>query len=185
MPRLTLSTHLRFLALSSFLLVAGTIPVAAAQHKPRDAKQQIADLEQQWRTATLNADVPLMDKLLSDDYVGISWTGQVNNKSSQLDRLRNHTLVITKMDLSDLKIKVVGSVAIVTSRADITGVAEGVELNDGFRYTRVYQRLPSGVWKITNLEATRVPNGQRRGRRGPPQSPPPQSPQTQPPPPPR
>jgi ketosteroid isomerase-like protein len=171
-----LSTHLRILLLSSLLLAAGTEPLyAALPHKPpKDVKQQIADLEQQWRTATLNADIGLMDKLLSEDYVGISWTGQVNNKSSQLDRLRNHTLMITKMDLSDLKMKVVGSVAIVTSRADVTGTADGVELNDTFRYTRVYQHLPSGAWKITNLEATRVPRaGPHHGRGGAPPSPPP------------
>jgi ketosteroid isomerase-like protein len=173
-----LSTHLRFLLLGSILLAAGSVRVGAAlPHKqPKDVKQQIADLEQQWRTATLNADIGLMDKLLSEDYVGISWTGQVNNKSSQLDRLRNHTLSITKMDLSDLKVKVVGAVAIVTSRADVTGMADGVELNDTFRYTRVYQHLPSGAWKITNLEATRVPRGgpgPRHGHGGAPPTPPP------------
>jgi len=144
------------------LLVAGT-PPAAAFHGPKDAKQQIADLEQQWRTATLNSDVGLMDKLLSDDFVGISWTGQVNNKSSQLDRLRNRTLAISRMDIFDQKIKVLVNVAIVTSRAEVVGTNDGVQIDDTFRYTRVYQRLPIGVWKITNFEATRVPNGMSNG----------------------
>ena len=39
----------------------------------------------------------------------------------QLDHLRNHTLVFTQIDITDRKIKVVGSVAIVTATADITG----------------------------------------------------------------
>ena len=60
--------------LSCLLLAVTAMPAAAWVHHPRDAKQQILDLEQQWRTATLNGDVPLMDKLLSDDFVGISWT---------------------------------------------------------------------------------------------------------------
>jgi len=144
------------------LFVTGTT-VAGAQHGPRDAKQQIAELEQQWRTATLTSDVGLMDKLLSDDFVGISWTGQMNNKNSQLDRLRNRTLMLSKMDFSDQKIKVLGNVAIVTSRAEVVGTNDGTQINDSFRYTRVYQRLPSGVWKITNFEATRMPNGMPNG----------------------
>jgi ketosteroid isomerase-like protein len=64
---------------------------------------------------------------------------------------------VKQMTLSDIKIKVVGPVAIVTSRAEVEGTGEGGEINGDFRYTRVYQRLPNGVWKITNFEATRVP----------------------------
>jgi ketosteroid isomerase-like protein len=152
--------------LSGVLLVSTATPAMAA-HGPKDVKQQIGDLEQQWRTAMLNSDVGLMDKLLSDDFVGISWTGQMNNKSSQLDRLRNRTVMLSKMDISDQKIKLLGHVAIVTSRAEVVGTNDGAQINDSFRYTRVYQRLPSGVWKITNFEATRLPNGaMRHGGRG-------------------
>lgn len=132
----------------------------AAPHRhpqKQEFKRQIADLEQQWRIATLTADLPLMDRLLSEDYVGISMTGQVNTKAMQLERLRKSTLVINKIYLSDLRIKLVGSVAIVTSRAEVEGVNDGVSMNGTFRYIRVYQRLPSGVWKITNFEPTRVP----------------------------
>ena len=132
----------------------------------KDARDQVADLEQQWRQATVAGDVPALDKLLSDDYVGISWTGQVNTKMSQLDRLRDRSLVITRMDLTDVKVKVVGSVAIVTSRSDMQGTNDGVELKGSFVYTRIYQRNPAGIWKITNFEATRVPVAGGRNRRG-------------------
>ena len=133
----------------------------------KDAREQIADLEQQWRAATLSSDVPALDKLLAEDYVGISWTGQVNTKASQLDRLRNKTLVITRIDLTNVKVKVVGAVAIVTSHSELEGSNDGVELRGSFIYTRIYQRNPAGTWKITNFEATRVPPpGSRNGRHG-------------------
>ncbi len=161
MPRPPLATRIVVSLLSSFLLAAALLPAAAlAPHRgPKQAKQQIAALEEQWRTATLASDVPAMERLLSDDYVGVSWGGQVNNKSSQLDRLRERTLVITRLDLSDLKIKIVQSVAIVTSLADIEGTNDGSPMVGQFRYTRIYQRLSTGSWKITNFEATRLMNG--------------------------
>ena len=56
-----------------------------------------------------------------------------------------------------MKVKLLGQVAIVTSLAEVQGQNEGLPLNGRFRYTRVYQRLPSGAWKITNFELTRVP----------------------------
>ena len=128
---------------------------------PRQVRQQIDDLEEQFRTATLTGNADLMDRLLSDDYVGISWTGQVNTKATQLDRIRNSTLSLSRMDISDIKVKLLGPVAIVTCAAMIEGENDGSSISGTFRYTRVYQRLAGGVWKITNSEATRVPNHHR------------------------
>lgn len=137
--------------------------------KKHDAKRQVEALEEQWRQAQLVGDVAAMDKLLSDDYIGITMTGQVNTKSQQLDRMRMHKVVLTKLDLGDRQVKLIGSIAIVTSRAEVEGTNEGAPVKGTYRYTRVYQRLPSGIWKITSFEATRVPGprdpGDRHGNR--------------------
>jgi len=147
------------------LVCIGHIAVAAPRVKQqgskRNAKHEIETMEEQWRTAQIAADVPGMDRLLADDFVGISMTGQANNKPQQLDRYRKRTLVITSIDLEEQKIKLLGSVAIVTSLARVEGTNEGEPIKGVYRYTRVYQRLPSGVWKTTNFEATRVPQNRR------------------------
>jgi len=128
-------------------------------------KHQVEKLEEVWRTAQLNGDVDAMDKLLSDDYVGITMNGQVVTKMHQLDRMRNRALVLTKIELSDVKIKLIGTTAVVNSQADIEGTSDGVPMHGTYRYTRVYSRLPSGGWRITNFEATRVgPPPERRPR---------------------
>jgi ketosteroid isomerase-like protein len=138
------------------LFQAGT---AAAQlhHKSKDLKQQVEELEQQWRTAQLAGDVAAMDKLLSEDYIGISMNGQVNTKAQQLERISTRRVSITRLDLSEMKVKLIGSIAIVTSRAQVEGTSDNVSVKGNYRYTRVYQRLPTGVWKITSFEATRLP----------------------------
>jgi ketosteroid isomerase-like protein len=134
--------------------------------KKHAAKQQVEALEEQWRVAQLAGDVATMDKLLSDDYIGISMSGQVNTKAQQLDRMRMHKIALTRLELSDRQVKLIGSIAIVTSRAEVEGTNDGAPIKGTFRYTRVYQRLPSGIWKITSFEATRVPGP--RGDHGPP-----------------
>ena len=128
------------------------------EHK-RDYKREIEAVEEQWRTAQLAGDVATMDKLLAEDYFGISVAGQLNNKMQQLERIKSRTLVISRLDLSDSKIKLVGRVGIVTSLAEIEGMNEGEPLKGKFRYTRIYKRYPDGSWKITNFEVTRVPSG--------------------------
>lgn len=134
------------------------------EHK-HQARKQVEALEEQWRRARLTGDVATMEKMLSDDYIGISMTGQVSTKNQQLERVREHKVVLTRLDLGEMQIKLVGRLAIVTSRADIVGTNEGRLVQGSYRYTRVYQRQASGVWKITSFEATRIPRSRdERGR---------------------
>lgn len=160
----------RFLSPMRLLLVVGMAVgfacggrvAAAAPHArghKRVYKQEIEALEEQWRVAQLAGDVDTMDKLLAPDYLGISMNGQINDKDQQLDRMRNRTLVTKSIALSDVKIKLVGPVAIVTSRAQVEGSSEGVAMHGMFRYTRIYRRYPDGSWKITNFEVTPIAPG--------------------------
>ena len=115
-------------------------------------------MESEWRQAQLSEDIPEMDQLLSDDFLGITAGGQVVTKSQQLDRMRSRQIAISKLDMADTKIKISGNLAVVTSLARLDGTSNGTPLHGFFRYTRVYQRLPASGWKITNFEATRVPS---------------------------
>jgi ketosteroid isomerase-like protein len=145
--------------LAILALAALSLPASADGPHPKrhdQYKHQVEQLEQAWRTAEMNSDIDAMDKLLSDDYVGITMTGQVVTKTQQLDRMRRRTLVLTKIDSQDVKVKLIGSTAIVTSLSEVEGTNDGEPMHGKFRSTRVYSRLPTGVWKITNFEATRV-----------------------------
>jgi ketosteroid isomerase-like protein len=79
--------------------------------------------------------------------------------------MRTRKFVLTRLDLGEMQVKLVGSIAIVTSRAQVEGTNDGVAVQGTYRYTRVYQRLPSGGWKITSFEATRVPGPRDSGNR--------------------
>jgi ketosteroid isomerase-like protein len=128
------------------------------QHHDHERKHiehsQIVALEQQWRQATLDADVPFMDRMLSDDYIGINANGEVLTKNQMLDRMRERKLVITSFETADRKIKLLGNIAIVTSLVRLNGTSDGDPLQGDFRYTRVYQRMSGGIWKVTNFEVT-------------------------------
>ena len=155
-------THVAAVLLA-ILLVA---PLLCAQKSPIHHKrkhlerEQIVALEQQWQQAMLANDVSAMDNLLSDDYLGISATGEVFTKAQQLDHMRDRQFVITGLETSDRKIKLVGNIAIVTSLAQVEGTIDNQTLHGLYRYTRVYQRLPGGIWKITNFEGTPITHEQ-------------------------
>lgn len=125
-------------------------------YNKHDEKRQIEALEEKWRVAQLAGDIATMDGMLADDFIGISMSGQLNTKSQQLDRIRNHQLALSRIQLSDMKIKLLDTVAIVTCQAEVEGTSEGVSMKGIYRYTRVYQHFASGEWKITSFEATRI-----------------------------
>jgi ketosteroid isomerase-like protein len=145
--------------LMALVMAALTLPAQAKGPHPRHHdtyKHQVEKLEDVWRAAHLSGDVTAIDQLLSEDYVGITMSGQVVTKMQQLDRMRNRTMVLSKYDVTDRKVKVIGTTAVVTSLAEIEGSNDDQPIHGTFRSTRVYTRLPSGVWKVTNFEATRV-----------------------------
>jgi ketosteroid isomerase-like protein len=150
---------IRLLVIVMAALLVAALPHASAQdnahreHK-RAERAQIVALEKEWQKAALADDFPAMDKLLSDDYLGITATGEVLTKTQQLARMRDRKFMLTKLEISDTRIKLVGNIAIVTCLAQVEGTSEDEALHGAYRYTRVYQRLSGNVWKVTNFEIT-------------------------------
>lgn len=151
MPR----RQLKVVAAALAAISALALPVLAQNRHKHVERSQIEALEKQWQQAVLAGDVAGMDKLLSEDYLGIEANGEVVTKAQQLDHMRSGKLAIAQLQVSDVKIKLIGQIAIVTSLAQVTGTIDGDHLQGAFRYTRVYQRLASGSWKVTNFEVTR------------------------------
>jgi hypothetical protein len=70
--------------LTAFLFVALLATPASPQknhlHERKHVERaQIVALEKSWRQAALGEDVTTMDKLLSDDYIGISSSGEARS----------------------------------------------------------------------------------------------------------
>ena len=162
---------MRMFVVATAVLLVAALPYASAQGHPRREhkhveRSQIIALEREWQKAPLADDIPAMDKLLSDDYLGITPSGELLTKAQQLERMRTRDLTITTLNVSDVKIKLIGSIAIVNSLAQVDGMSEGKALTGSFRYTRVYQRLQNGSWSVTSFEATHIPRSGGRQRGG-------------------
>ena len=167
------TVHLLTVLLLASAAVGGALPAVGQMaprphktlHPKRIEKEQVEALEREWQQAMLATDVPAMDRLLSDDYLGVTTTGDLVTKSQQLDRMRNRQLTVTKLHTTESRVKLIGHIAIVTSLAEIEAQADGKPVQGSFRYVQVYQRLPNGGWRITSFEATRVQPGYRLGQR--------------------
>lgn len=143
-------------ALVVLLLAAMCHPAWGLPRRENHAMhKEIESLEQEWRQAIITNNVGDMDHLLADDYIGITSNGTIENKTQELAQRRAGTVKVSKLDLSDVHVRVYGDTAVVTSIADLVGTNGASDISGEYRYTRVYNRR-LGKWKIVSFEASRM-----------------------------
>jgi ketosteroid isomerase-like protein len=139
------------------VLVAAAGSLAAMPRAEKhETRHQIEHLEDAWRNAILHGNTSAMDALLADDYMAISPTGILQSKEQALANLRAGNVHFTSLDLSDRKIRIYGTTALVTSRAEVAGKGPEGDFSGSYRYTRVYVRDARGVWRIVSFEASKI-----------------------------
>jgi ketosteroid isomerase-like protein len=153
-----------FFVLTAFFLLAISTPAQnASPQKPgmhraekHESRHEIDQLEETWRKAILNADIPALEALLADDYIAISASGTLQTREETLARLRSGRIHFSSLELSDRKVRFYGTTALVTSLATVSGTNPEGPVAGNFRYTRVYVRNQHGDWKIVSFEASKI-----------------------------
>jgi ketosteroid isomerase-like protein len=140
------------------------LPVHAAAipllHREDRLHREIENLESQWRAALMQNDVATINRLLADDYLGINPNGTLETKADALAQRRAGTTKISTIDPINLKVRVYGDTAVVTSQVQIQGHDGDRDISGRYHYTRVYSRR-SGEWKVVSFEASRIPAGSK------------------------
>lgn len=143
--------------LAALLVWGGAVRLTAMPRGERhEVRHEIDHLEDHWRDAILNRNVAAMDALLASDYMAITPNGTLQSKDETLAILRSGALQIKSIEITDRKVRFYGATALVTSRAEVSGTTPEGNLNGGYRYTRVYVRDASGVWRIVSFEASQI-----------------------------
>jgi ketosteroid isomerase-like protein len=137
---------------------AATVPLL---HKEDKLRREIENLEAQWRAGVLQNDVNTANQLLADDYLGINPNGTLETKADAVAQRRSGTMKISSIEPANIKVRVYGDTAVVTSLVDVQGHDGDRDISGRYHYTRVYSRR-GGEWKIVSFEASRLPPGRKR-----------------------
>ncbi|HEY0760630.1 MAG TPA: nuclear transport factor 2 family protein [Acidisarcina sp.] len=151
----------RFVLALTMALMLSQAHALFPRHESHQLHKQVEQLELEWRQAVLDNNANAMDHLLADDYVGISANGTIETKSQVLAQRKAGTVRLTQLDLNDVKVRVYGDTAVVTSRVDLQGKNGERDISGRYRYTRVYNRR-LGQWKIVSFEASRITDNSQR-----------------------
>jgi len=144
------------------LLMSMAIPVmvlpATTQPEPQDPRSvelEIKSLEARRFQALTAADVPALEKLLSDDLVYTHATGWRQTKAEFLASLRTGEIQYHSFTSADVKVRVYGGTAVVTGRASVKARAKGQELNVDLVYLEAFVKQ-DGRWLLVAWQSTRT-----------------------------
>ena len=145
---------LRFCSVLSILAV---IFIQTSVAKPDDSVdvQELKRLEKVWNDAYVRAEADALEQLCADDLVVTMTDMVVLNKRSSIAILRSGKVKFERYETSDLGIHVYDRAAVVTGRLQRTRSVQGREVNDEWRFTKVYIRR-GGKWLVVAWHASTV-----------------------------
>jgi ketosteroid isomerase-like protein len=119
----------------------------AAQGKADPGGAKILALEAKWNDAYKVGDVSTMESLLSEDIIITVEDGSTFSKSGYLAHTADSALKVQISDLSDLKVRMHGAVAVVTGAYHEKGTSKGKAYESRDRFTDVWMKNAGG-WQV-------------------------------------
>ena len=141
----------RIMIVLAFIVAASALALAQGGN----VEQSIKALTEQARQAALKADVAAVDKLLADDFTGITAFGGIITKADLSELFKSGKLKYEAIDVSDMKVRVYGNTALVNSTANVKGHLGDTDISGQYRSVRVWVKR-KGQWQTVSFQSTRV-----------------------------
>lgn len=118
-----------------------------------DDTEVVSALERTWGVAPRTGDLETVSRVVADDWLTTSPTGQTTTKGDLLAMLASRPNVFNSTEYSEVNMSLFGATAVVTSF--FHGVGEALELRQ--RYMRVYAKR-GGRWRCVATQIVPVPS---------------------------
>ncbi|PYS60844.1 MAG: hypothetical protein DMF74_17665 [Acidobacteria bacterium] len=117
-------------------------------------EQELRRLENQWQEALSRPDLAILDRLMADDYVLTTVSGEVVNKARVLAEVKSANAT-AEVRNTEVAVRVYGDVAIVTGLVLISGKFNDKDVSTRSRYIKVYVER-QGQWRVVAAQATLI-----------------------------
>jgi ketosteroid isomerase-like protein len=101
-------------------------------------------------------DLENLSEIYSDDYMLVRPDGSVLSKAQILDDLKTHAMSFPSIELTNEKIRIFGSVGILTGDSKITTVRDGIPGKAEFRLVAVYSKQ-NGRIELVHFQSSPLP----------------------------
>ena len=123
------------------------------QRKTTD-EQEVRQMIQKYRSALLQRDIPMLEKIWADDYVFVNASGEVLTKAQRLSNLKSGATSLDSINQEEnITVRVYQNSAVVTSRVTLKGQYSGKQISGQYRSTLVWVKGPAG-WQLVSNQLT-------------------------------
>jgi ketosteroid isomerase-like protein len=141
------------------ILFAASCVLAQSQQdsKSRESADttELSRLEAVWNDAHVRGDVDALDGLWADDLTVAVPNMPVMTKENAIGIARSARLKFKRYQTSDIRIRLYGDAAVVTGQVERTRELNGRDVEDKWRFTKVYIRH-AGRWQVVAWHASTV-----------------------------
>lgn len=114
---------------------------------------ELLRLETVWNEAHMRGDAAALDRLWADDFVVAVPGMKIMTKSNSLAFFRSGQMKFQRYQTSDIRIKVYGDAAVVTGRLQRNREINGRNVDDDWRFTKVYIRQ-NERWQVVAFHSS-------------------------------
>jgi ketosteroid isomerase-like protein len=129
-----------------------TQPLGHPARDERELTQLIKDLNE----AVVKADVPVLERLLHEDYVHHRPRGTVENRAQYLESRKARRVDFESLVSDEINVRLYGDTALVTGRSTAKGKDQHGKMDEQRRWTRVLVRR-DGRWQFVHYQGTPIP----------------------------
>lgn len=140
------------------------LPLAAPSGPKRSPAldESFTSLERAWSSAFQKHDLPAIERLLAEEYVGIDGRGVVSNRADELEEARARpagapppAFEILAEEISDVRARQYGETAVVTALNVVTARTQDGPSTIRYRRSTVWVRR-AGRWQCVHFHASRI-----------------------------
>lgn len=112
-------------------------------------------LEKVWNEAHVNGDADALDRLWAEDLTVTVPNMPVITKQSAIAIARSGRVKFKRYETSDVRMRLYGDAAVLTGIVERTRVLNGQDVNDKWRFTKMYIRR-AGKWQVVAWHASTI-----------------------------
>jgi ketosteroid isomerase-like protein len=145
---------------SLFILLAATSVVFAQTKGKKDsamrAEQELLKVNKEYDEALVRGDISALERIFGEEFIYTSTSGEVVNKSQQLELIRSGQMKIESGASDDVQVRLYGNMALVIGSFKAKGQFKGQAFESTERYTSVWAKR--GVrWQLIAEQGTLIP----------------------------
>lgn len=134
-------------ALSVLLLCSLPVVVLPLTAQDKSDAETVHTLELKWSESYLKRQVDVLASLMADDFIITIEDGSTYSKTGYISHSAEPSLHVEVAEMSDLKVRMHGSTAIVTGAYHERGEDNGKPYEDHDRFTDVWMKI-GGKWQV-------------------------------------